>query len=469
MGFWNFLMKDEEPKEERSYTSSNYYLSNFLTGVSGNTLTEEEVMSIPTAKACRDAVIGTLKDLPIRLYKRDETGTLIEVEDDYRLELLNYRPNDFISPSDLKANLFNDLLLHGNAYVKINKKGNKVTELWNIPATEITINKYTDEKERYITRDVEFRISSSGGKLEFDEVMICVTDSKDGLSGTGVIAHGGEIFKLAINELELAKGMMENGSVPSGVLEVPTALSQDAGERLKTSWTNAHGGSKKASVAVLEQGVKYNKISLTPTELGLTTSRSTTGSEICRVFNVPEPLVDNTKNSYGTVEALNLVYIQYCLAPLVAVVEDALNRSLLKPNELKNQGYEFKIDVNEALKTTTKERYESYTVALSNGFMTLNEIRKREKMPLLDDELDFYKLSIGSMLYFPESTTCFNPNNSSTYNLITKEYFTPDVQIKQGMPNGENEEKENTQEIDKKDEEVKDDERINIGNDDENV
>ena len=434
MGIWDFLIRENEEKvdrEERAYNSSQ--LNSFLTGRSNEELTEEQVMTIPTAKACRDTIVGSLKDLPIRLYQRQEDGALIEILDDYRLDLLNRAPNDYSSGADFKTSLFNDLLLHGNSYVKVQRKGNKITELWNIPAKDIQISKYVDPSEPYIVKDVEFMISNSanrhlsgkGKTLSIDDVMVCVMNSRDGLAGDGVLAYGSDIFKLALNEINLSTNLMENGSAPNGVLEVPTALTQEAGERLRNSWQSAHGKGASGKIAVLEQGIKYTKTSLTPIELGLTTSRTTTGSEICRIFNMPETLVDTTKNTYGTVEAINIMYIQYCITPLVAVAEDALNRSLLTKAEQTKKGYEFKIDTSGILKSTLKERYEAHAVALDKGFITLNEIRRQEGLKLM--EKDMFKMSIGNMLYFYDEGEIVNPNSAATYNIFTKEFSTPEL------------------------------------------
>ncbi len=478
MGIWDFLIRDDnerEDKEERAYNGASQ-LNAFLTGRSNEELTEEEVMSIPTAKACRDIIVGSLKDLPFKLYKREEDGALTEVLDDYRLNLLNKNPNEYFTSADFKTNLFNDLLLHGNSYVKVHRQGNKIVEMWNIPAKDIVISKYVDSSEPYIIKDVEFTVNNGTSnhlnnnrkKLSIDDVMVCVMNSKDGLAGDGVLAHGSEIFKLALNEINLSTNLMENGSAPNGVLEVPTALTQEAGERLKNSWQSAHGKGANGKIAVLEQGIKYTKTSLTPIELGLTTSRTTTGSEICRIFNMPETLVDTTKNTYGTVEAINIMYIQYCITPIVAVVEDALNRSLLTNAERIKKGYEFKIDTSGVLKSTLKERYEAHAVALDKGFITLNEIRRQEGLKLM--EKDMFKMSIGNMLYFYDEGEVVNPNSAATYNIFTKEFSTPEL-LQEGIKIGEDipkEEKENQpeKEIEKDDSsDVKGDEKDDGNND----
>ena len=186
---------------------------------------------------------------------------------------------------------------------------------------------------------------------------------------------------------------------------------------------------------------------------------------------MPESLVDTAKNTYGTVEAINIMYIQYCITPLVAVAEDSLNRSLLTKVEQIKKGYEFKIDTSGILKSTLKERYEAHAVALDKGFITLNEIRRQEGLKLM--EKDMFKMSIGNMLYFYDEGEVVNPNSAATYNIFTKEFSTPellqegikiegevDKDKKETQPEKEPTEKEQTEKEVKGDE----DDRNNDGN-----
>ena len=442
MGFWTDFIDDEPiQREERAFT--NYAsLSGFLAGASGEDLTSDQVLSIPTAKKCHDILVGSLKDLPIKLYKRDSKGDLEELTDDYRLYLLNRRPNQFFTGADFKEKLFSDLILHGNSYTEIVTNKGKITELWNLNPEDISISKYGDTNRRHRLNAVDYNVL--GYTLDFDEVMTCVINSDDGVAGKGVIYFGNSVFKLALNEIELSRSIMENGSAPTSVIESDTPLSEDAGNKLKTSWQTLFSGARnKGKVLVLESGLKYKQMSLTPAELGLTTSRTTTGSEICRIFSTPEELVDATKGT-SNVESVSIRLIQNGIAPLVAVAQDSLNRSFLTEKEKLN-GYEFRIDTGKVLKTTLAERYEAHAKGINAGFIGINETRREEGM--LPFEKEMFKFSIGNTIYFPESNIFFNPNSSSTYNMETGELINPQIQLEEKMGNIEG---SNTKIIDEK-------------------
>ena len=71
MGFWSFMFDKEENKEKRFYESRYKGIKSLAYGNNGEELTEDQVLSIPTAKACRDIIVGALKELPVKLYKKD--------------------------------------------------------------------------------------------------------------------------------------------------------------------------------------------------------------------------------------------------------------------------------------------------------------------------------------------------------------------------------------------------------------
>ena len=427
MGFWNFVIENKEEVQEERAFGGQKQLNSFIMGTTGDKLDSDTVLSIPTAKKCYDLIVGSIKNLDIKLYKRDKNGDLIEVEDDYRLKLLNDRPNDFSTGTDFKEKFFSDLLLHGNAYAEVVRTGNKVDELWNIDASKVMITKYTDKTYNHRIKDIVYTIDGSYN-IDVESMLYCVTNSDDGLHGKGVIYFGNEILKLALSEIALSSSIMESGSAPSSVIEVDTHLSEEAGQRLKQSWTSLFSGAKnKGKVLILEEGMKYKQMSLSPNELGLMTSRTTTSGEICRLFGVPENLVDNGSNL--NIETSSMMLVQTAISPLLKSAEEALNRALLTQKEMTAQGYEFKVDSSEIIKTTLQDKYSAYQSGINNSFISLNEVRRKEGLKPFDDEI--FKFSIGNTLFFPDKNEYFNPNNSSKFNSETGELTTPELQIKE--------------------------------------
>ena len=452
MAFWDFLMEDKknEKTEERSLTRQlNIGLHGFLSGVSDDMYTAEQILSIPVAKACCDLIVNSIKSLPIELYERVDDNTVRQITEDYRVNLLNNAPNIIATGTDFKEKIVRDLVLHGNAYVDIERDGNNIVSLWNIDASDVGISKYSDREKPHIVKDVKFKIYSSNVELNLDDVMILTESSEDGgLTGQGVIARGYRTIELALNEIELNKNIMNNGSSPISVVKLDKNLSAEAQQRLRDSWDKMYASSQNAGkLLILEQGMEYEKLSFSPNELGLTASRTKTQADMCALFGVPESMVDSSANTYGNVESSNIRFLQYSILPHLSVIESALNKSLLLEKE-KNTKF-FKINTDAILQTTAKERYETLRTGMEAGIISTNEARKKENLKPLPT--DFHRFSLGAILYSEKDDTLFIPNTGVVFDANNKEIISsPDLAVKGGSENKLSEQSENEKNIQNK-------------------
>ena len=431
--FWDFLTREKEGEvvEQRAKRDLNVYLNGVITGTSSDRYTAEQVLTIPVANACLAIIVNSIKDLPIELYERIDEKTVKSLTDDYRIRLLNDQPNTVSTGVDFKARMIRDIVLHGNAYVEIEKDGNKIESLWNLDPRLVAISTLTDPVKPYIIKDIVIRITGSSVPLKIDEVMIAVADSDDlGLSGNGVIAYGDKIIELALNELELSSNIMNNGSSPASILKIEKNLSPDAQQRLRDSWEKLYkGASNSGKLVILEEGMSYEKMTYSPSELGISDLMNSTSSSICQLFNVPEQMVSASANTYGSVESMSIRFLQYCISPIISIIESSLNRSLLLEKE-KGRLF-FKINTDTVLQSTQQERYEALNTGISSGILSINEARIKENLPPIDD--NFHRLSLGAVMYQPEDRTYFIPNMGTVYSAKDKKIISSPDMAKEGV------------------------------------
>lgn len=459
--FWDFLTEKEDKNEERLRLDNNNYrpvnvgMWGFVSGIGGDRYTAEEVLSIPVAKVCTDLVCNSIKTLPVELYRRIDENTVERIIDDYRLSLLNDAPNCISTGTDFKAKLIQDLLLHGNAYIQIVRNGNTIESLWNIDASNIGIKKLVDENMPYIVKDIKIQIDGYKTLLNAEDIMILTISSNDGgLTGEGVISRGTRTIELALNEIELSKNLMNNGSSPMSIVKLDKSLSPEAQQRLRDSWERMYKGSNNAGkLIVLEQGMEYEKLSYSPQELGLTASRTVTQKDMCNLFGVPESMVDSTANTYGNIESSSIRFLQYSIMPYVSVLEDSLNRSLLLEKE-KGELF-FKVNTDDVLKTTQAERYEALNVGISSGILSLNEARIKENLKPIPD--NFHRLSLGAVMYDPVDRSYFIPNMSTVIDAENKQVISSPDMAKEGIQNNQeqqinNQKNDNKQQLNNKEE-----------------
>ena len=72
----------------------------------------------------------------------------------------------------------------------------------------------------------------------------------------------------------------------------------------------------------------------------------------------------------------------------------------------------FSFDTTDLVKGDIEKRFGAYKIAIDSGFMQIDEVREKEKLPAFG--LDFIKLGLQDVLYSPSSKTVYTPNTDKT-------------------------------------------------------
>lgn len=407
----NFIGANMETEyEQRNYSGGSAFTS--LRNITE--VNETTVLSIPTASACVDLISGSIAQLPVYLYKENATtGEVEKLLDDRRSFLLNNEPNEHLSGYDFKKQIVKDYLVHGRTHTFIDRTGNDVENLYPLPVENIEVKKFIKGKGFNYTTDVIYKVKHQDADSSIEEVyksyelLSILRNTKDGVRGQGIIEQGRTTFELALNESEYTANILDKGALPLGILETDARLSDITAKRLRESWETIYSGVKNSGkTVILEEGLKYKPLSLSPNDLGLNEGRQISNEEICKLFNVPISLVASEKG-YGNTEQDGLHFMKYCISPIIACIESQLDRSLLLEDE-KMQGYYFRFDLSELMRTTEKERYEAVKIGMEIGALSINESRAKLDMPPL--EKDYIMMNLGNVFYDVESGDFIVPN-----------------------------------------------------------
>lgn len=407
-----------KPKEVEQRSNEVVYSSDTNAGIfysafgQGPTITEERAMQIPSVVACVELIAGSIASLPIYLYKENEKGEVERVSGDRRVFLINSEPNVLLNGYNYKKRMVKDYLFYGTSFTKVERARNTVLELYPFEMRNVQVIKYIREGYKY-DADIKLTVHGADGKgiqktFKPHELLMILKDSEDGVTSKGILETGQEILDLALSEGEYTTNILKNGALPIGVIQTMNRLSEQAIKRLRLGWQSLYSGSKNSGkTVILEEGLEYKPISLKPNDMQLVDSRRATVAEICRLFNIPESMVNSDANKYASNEQNNLHFLQYTLAPIITSIEAAMDKSLLLEDE-KNNGYYFRFDTTEILRTTEKERIEAASEGLKGGFYSVNETRAKFDMPKLQD--DYFMWSLGHVLFNPKTKEMFVPN-----------------------------------------------------------
>lgn len=401
MGLINKLFKSRDhPKIDNRTVGSSY--SFYMGGSSaGKNVNERSAMQMTAVYSCVRILAEAVAGLPLHLYRYKEDGGKERAIDNNLYHLLHDEPNKEMSSFIFRETLMTHLLLWGNAYAQIIRNGKgEVIALYPLMPNKMQVDRDENGELYYIYT----RSSDEAKTMEGVTVFLTPRDvlhipglGFDGLVGYSLIAMAKNAIGLAIATEEYGARFFANGAAPSGVLEHPGTIKDPS--RLRENWNSTFGGSANSGkVAVLEEGMKYTPISISPEQAQFLETRKFQIDEIARIFRVPPHMVgDLEKSSFSNIEQQSLEFVKYTLDPWVIRWEQSLSRALL--NEDEKRKYFFKFNLEGLLRGDYESRMSGYAVARQNGWMSANDIRELENMDKIpaEDGGDLYLIN-GNML-----------------------------------------------------------------------
>ena len=218
----------------------------------------------------------------------------------------------------------------------------------------------------------------------------------DGLVGYSPIAMAKNAIGMAIACEEYGAKFFANGAAPGGVLEHPGTIKDP--QRVREAWQSQFGGSGNSNkIAVLEEGMKYTPIGISPEQAQFLETRKFQINEIARIFRIPPHMVgDLEKSSFSNIEQQSLEFVKYTLDPWVIRWEQSIMRTILSFDEKKQ--YFVKFNLEGLLRGDYASRMSGYATARQNGWMSANDIRELENLDRIpaDEGGDLYLIN-GAM------------------------------------------------------------------------
>ncbi len=335
MGFFSSLFRSRDAPQNS--TAGSAYTFFFGGSTSGKTVTERSAMQMTAVYSCVRILAEAVAGLPLNLYRYTEDGGKEKAINHPLYLLLHDEPNPEMSSFVFRETLMTHLLLWGNAYAQVIRNGKgQVIALYPLMPNKMTVDR--DEKgQLYYSYQ---RSNDEAPTMKGTTVTLRPTDvlhipglGFDGLVGYSPIAMAKNAIGMAIACEEYGAKFFANGAAPGGVLEHPGTLKDP--QRVRESWQSTFGGSSNSNkIAVLEEGMKYTPIGISPEQAQFLETRKFQINEVARIFRVPPHMVgDLEKSSFSNIEQQSLEFVKYTLEPWVIRWEQTIQRTLLSTNE----------------------------------------------------------------------------------------------------------------------------------------
>ena len=365
---------------------------------SGVNVTPDTAMRATAVQACVRVLAETLATLPLKIYERlpdrivengDGTSRIVnggkkEATNHPLWDVLHSNPNSWQTSFEWREMMMGHIALRGNAYSEI-VPGPRGFADKLIPLHPDRVQVKQLENLRLV---YEYT-TPQGQRRKFtqDEILHLRLLSTDGILGLSPITMARESIGLSLATERYGARFFKNNATPGGIIMHPGILEKDGRENLKRSWQAAQGGSQQHSTAVLEEGMKWEKIGMTSEDAQFLETRKFQIADIARVFRVPPHMIgDLEKATFNNIEELSRNFVLYTMMPHAVRWESGLERDLI----LNRRRFFIKFNFNSLLRGNTKVRIEALNKQIAGGWLTRNEARDIEDMnplPGLDEPL----------------------------------------------------------------------------------
>lgn len=370
------------PFENPAIPLTDAGLLNFFGGAptdAGVNMNEEISLRLSAVFRCATLLSGVVGGLPLKVYNKADKGEVV-------VPCLEAPAGAVNTPIELWETVMMHVLLWGNGYLhKVRNGLGKIVELRIIHPSRVKPDVVVIDADDPMTGKVFQVQSKSDGQwrpyTDYD-ILHLMGPSTDGVRGLSRVALARESLAIGLAADKLAAQLFGNGNLMSGVLQVKRTLTKDAADQLKAGWRAKMQGIKHAhDVAVLDADTTFQPLTLPPEDVQFLQSRQWQVNEIARWFGVPPHLVgDITKSTtWGTgLEQQNMGLLKYTIQPYLTRIEQRVTREILDST---SQYAEFLVD--SLLRPDMMQRYQAYNLGIMSGWITRNEVRRKENLPPL--------------------------------------------------------------------------------------
>jgi HK97 family phage portal protein len=343
----------------------------FGTSKTGVQVSEDNALTFSAVYAAVRIISETIASIPLNVYQADGETRVKAVGHPVQ-DLLAKAPNSVSSTFTFREAMASNLVLHGNAYAKIEMNAaGRPTALIPLNPMKVEV-KVVDGEKVYV-------FDKKHTYLDY-EILHFVGLSFNGLTGKSPLSMAREAVAIGLAAQEYGARFYSNGANAGGVITAPGRLNTEVVKRLRESWNRAQSGNSNShSTAILEEGMKYEKIGLDPEAAQFLQSRKFQVNERARIFRIPPSYLADLENSStrANVEQQAIQFVRDCITPYVRRMEVELNRKLFREDEPNLYAY---FTMEGLMRGDLQGRYDAYATARQWGWLSVNDIRDLENL-----------------------------------------------------------------------------------------
>lgn len=365
--------------EQRDATSSWEHLRGGVIGLDAGPVSPRVAENLSTVLACVGAISSAMASLPAYVYRTGDNGRVID--DGHPIaQLVANGANAHQTWCDFIEWLMASVLLRGNALVEVvvDARGALVS-LRPLPWEWVSVQLLPTGRLVYDVTEASFGgMTGRTRRLLQHEVLHLRDRTDDGLIGRSRLQRAASVLQAGISIQEFANALYRNGVNPSGAIEVERKMDAQQKEDLGASFRTGFAGPTKAAKAlVLDQGMKWKQISISPEDAEFLASRRFTVEELARLFGVPPPIIgDLSHGTFTNSETVGRWFATHTLTPWIRKVEAEFTRSVF--TEATRATHRLEFDMSGFQRGDPAQRWAAWKIAVDSKILDPDEVRQEE-------------------------------------------------------------------------------------------
>lgn len=343
----------------------------------GQPVSPDTALKLSSVWACIRLTAEAVGAMPIKVYDVADDGTRTLNKSHWIYSLLNYRPNRYQTRNEFFETVIINLMLAGNSYCYAPKNdAGRVLTLTPMLAPQTEVKWSAGQDRSYV-----FTNGNDVAAYGQDKVWHLPLMMSNGIMGLSPLQYGARTMGIAIAAEDRVSTLAANGFKPTGVLMIDKALKPEQREQIRAQFSDLQEG-KGDPLKVLEAGMTYQAITMSPKDVQLLESRRFQVEDIARFFGVPSVLINDTSATtvWGSgIGEIKEGFYALTLRPLLERIESSMVKWLLPIADRGKIAVEF--DFSALLRGNEKDRMETNAASVAGNILTINEARAREGLP----------------------------------------------------------------------------------------
>lgn len=345
----------------------------------------------------------TIASLPVKVQRWDGREWQDQAGDGLPA-LLTARPNRYQNVVEFFETFVLNHVVFGNAYAMKVKSGDRLIGLLPMNSSQVLPELMEDGSVVYhYHHDGDVTVLSQESVWHWKMF-------GNGVVGLSPLAYARNAVSVGLAGDKRIGQVYANAGKPSGVLTIDSTLTDEQRAKVRERFKHlVQGGTD--TLMVLEAAMKFQPISMNPTDIQLLDTRRFQVEDVARFMDVPSVLINDTAGTTAWGSGIGQImrgWYKRSLRNRVRSLQESMRVSLVPRGDWANTRVMH--DFDDLLKLDKKERMESNRAGINSGIITPNEARRDEGLPPMDGGELLY--ANGAIQPLAGRTPTANPPNA---------------------------------------------------------